>query len=260
MEEQKNIYCMIETSEAAKSLQGKAIVITGGGSGIGAAIAGKVVETGALAIILGRREEKLKAVADKLGQDKCKYYQYDVTQADGSDEIYRKIELAVNHKLTGLVNNAGIYIDKNPVDFSVEDFECVINTNLRAPIFMTIGFLKYCKSSQIEGNIVMMASNRGLFGDYGPYGVSKKGLLHYTEGIAREMTGTGIRINAVAPGMTASEINGIDTSGNMYTSSARGKRVLLPEEIAEIVWFLLSGYSKCINGVVIPCDEGDHLR
>lgn len=260
MSEQKSIYCTIHVTAPNESLAGKTVLITGGGSGIGKAIAGKVVEAGALAIILGRREERLKSVADELGRDNCKYYVYDVTQADGSAQLYAQVEKCMNRKITGLVNNAGIYIDKPPMDFLPKDYDSVMNVNLRAPMFMTIGFLKYCKMNQMTGDIVMVASNRGLFGDYGPYGVSKRGLIHYTQGIAREMIGTGIRVNAVAPGMTASEINGIDTSGDMYTSSAKGKRVFMPEEIAEVVWFLLSDYSKCIHGAIIPCDEGDYLR
>lgn len=260
MPEQNAVYCKIEVSASNVSLAGKTVMITGGGSGIGKAIAKRVIEAGALAVIVGRREEKLKTVADELGSKNCIYYPYDVTRADGSSKLYNQLEALTKHKITGLVNNAGIYIHKSSMDFSIEDFDSIINTNLRAPMFLTIGFLKYCEENQIRGNIVMMASNRGLFGDYGPYGVSKKGLIHYTQGIAREMIGTGIRVNAIAPGMTASEINGIDVSGNLYVSSAKGKRVLLPEEIAETAWFLLSDYSKCINGAVIPCDEGDFLR
>lgn len=260
MSEERAIYCKIETSKPGESLSGQAVVITGGGSGIGEAVAGKVIEAGGLAVIVGRREERLRAVADKLGAERCKYYVYDVKQADGTVQLYENLEQCADHKITALVNNAGIYIDRNPLDFTVEDFDSVLHTNLRGPMFLTIGFLKYCRRKEIKGNIVMIASNRGLFGDYGPYGVSKRGLIHYTQGIAREVIGSGIRINAVAPGMTASEINGVDTAGNLYVSSARGKRVLLPKEIAETVWFLLSNYSKCIHGAVIPCDEGDYLR
>ncbi|MCI8598704.1 MAG: SDR family oxidoreductase [Lachnospiraceae bacterium] len=260
MSEDKAIYCRIETSAPNTSLQGQTIVITGGGTGIGRAIAKRVTEAGAYTVLIGRREERLKAVADQLGEACCSYYLYDVIEADGSLCIFEEMENGINRKITGLVNNAGIYIDKRPTDFTIEDFDSVIHTNLRAPMFMTIGFLKYCEKNQVKGNIIMTASNRALFGDYGPYGVSKRGLIHYTQGLARELIGTGIRLNAVAPGMTASEINGVDISGNLYTSSAKGKRILLPEEIAEVVWFLLSNYSQCIHGAVIPCDEGDYLR
>lgn len=259
MSEQKVVYYTIEKSNPDEGLKGKTIVITGGGSGIGKAIARKVIETGANAIIMGRREERLKSVSNELGKN-CYYYIYDVLQADGSMNIYEELESQFNLEITGLVNNAGIYIDKSLTNFTIEEFNLVINTNLRSPMFMTIGFLKYCQKKRIAGNIIMVTSNRGLFGDYGPYGVSKRGLIHYTQGIARELAEIGIRVNAVAPGMTASEINGIDVLGNMYTPSARGKRVLLPDEIAEVVWFLLCDYSKCIQGAVIPCDEGDYLR
>lgn len=242
-----------------KAYREKPLWLLGGGSGIGKAIAGKVISAGGLAIIVGRNIEKLEKTVKELGSS-CFCCVFDVQNADGGADLFYDAETVLGHEINGLVNNAGIYIDKDPLDFTAEDFDAVINTNLRAPVFMTIGYLKYCRDRGICGNVVMNASNRGLFGDYGPYGISKKGMIHYTQGIAREMIGTGIRVNAVAPGMTASEINGIDVNGNMYTSSAKGKRVLLPVEIAEVVWFLLSDYSKCINGAIIPCDEGDFLR
>ena len=66
--------------------------------------------------------------------------------------------------------------------------------------------------------------------------------------------------NGVAPGMTASNINNVDPNGNLYNASVRGKRVILADEIAEVVCFLLSDVSKCITGTIIPCDDGEHLR
>ncbi len=97
-------------------------------------------------------------------------------------------------------------------------------------------------------------------GDDGPYGMAKAAINNFIEGLARENVKYGIRVNGVAPGMTASKINHIDLEGNLYNDSVRGKRVILPNEIAEVVCFLLSDLSKCVTGTVIPCDEGDRLR
>lgn len=254
------IQCSVTTSAPNECLKDEVVVVTGGGSGIGRAVAIRAASLGACVIVLGRREHLLKEVAMEIGEEHCRYFVYDVTQADGGEELFEKLESIFGRRITAVVNNAGIYIDKKPTEFTVDDFDSVITTNLKAPMFMSIAFVKYCKKYEGKGNIVMTASNRGLFPDYGPYGVSKKGIIHYAEGLARELIGTGIRVNAVAPGMTASEINGRDIAGDMYTNSARGKRVLMPEEIAEIICFLLSGYSACMNGATIPCDEGDCLR
>lgn len=258
--QETNIYCTVHTSSPSERLNKSVIVLTGGGSGIGRAIAEKAAAEGAKVIILGRRESKLQEVVKKVGRDQCRYFVYDVTKYEGKGEIFEYLESVFKTKITALVNNAGVFVNKSPGDFTGKDYDVMMNTNLKAPFLLTQEFIKYCDRNDISGNIVMIASNRALFGDYSPYGISKRGLVHLTEGMARESIGKGTRVNAVAPGMTASEINGIAENGNLYTPYVKGKRVILPEEIAEVVCFLLSKYSSCINGSVIPCDEGDFLR
>lgn len=97
-------------------------------------------------------------------------------------------------------------------------------------------------------------------GDDGPYGMSKAAVNNFIERLAREYIKNGIRVNGIARGMTASGINNIDTEGNLYNGGVRGRRTLLPDEIAEVACFLSSDISKCITGAIIPCDEGDRLR
>ena len=95
-----------------------------------------------------------------------------------------------------------------------------------------------------------------------PYGLSKVALHSFIQGVAREYYRDGICANVVAPGMTASNINGVDSAGDLAKGLATiGEgRVIRPEEIAEVVLFLLSSRSLCINGAVLPCDLGDSLR
>lgn len=240
-------------------LSGKIVAVTGASSGIGRNIAEKAVAEGAKVIIIARRERRLEELAVQLGQN-CKPFVFDVTEYNGNVDLFEILEQIFSAPLCALVNNAGIYVDHKLGEYTVRDFDNVINTNLKAPFFWMQGYVNYCKKRGIKGNIVVTASNRGLFGDTGPYGISKAGLINAVQGFARETVLDGIRVNAVAPGMTASEINNIDINGNLYTDSARGKRVLLPLEIAEIVCFLLSEQSKCITGAIVPCDEGDYLR
>ena len=86
------------------------------------------------------------------------------------------------------------------------------------------------------------------------------GLNNFIEGLAREYGKYGIRVNGVAPGMTASNINHVDVNGDLFASGCRGERVLLPDELTQVSCFLMSDISKCITGTIIPCDEGDRLR
>ena len=95
-----------------------------------------------------------------------------------------------------------------------------------------------------------------------PYGLSKVALHSSIQGVAREHYKGSIRANVVAPGMIASNINGVDPDGDLakgFATIGEG-RVIRPEEIAEVVLFLLSERSLCINGAVVPCDLGDSLR
>lgn len=252
------VYAKINYVDINKTLAGRTILITGGGTGIGKAIALSCIKSGAEVIVVGRREEVLKKVCEEFG-DKCKYIVFDV-QSFSRHNLFDCCSTIVNKPIDGFVNNAGIYKDKKPLDWSVDDFDDVINVNLKAPVFLTIQYLNYCKNNGIVGNVVITSSNRALFGDCGPYGISKTGLNCYLEGIARENILTGIRINAVCPGMTASDINKIKEDSDLFTSSSKNKRVILPGEIAQVVRFLLSNESACITGAVIPCDFGDRLR
>ncbi len=256
---QKIIYCNILTCQPNEKLKDKKIVITGGGSGIGYAIAKKSVQEGADVVIMGRRKEKLQNVSNELGRH-CKYYIYDITDFCGENCLMEDMENLLGGPITTFINNAGIYINKPEGEYTLDDFTRTIDTNLRAPFFLTQSYIRYCKNKQINGNVIMIASNRALFGDYGPYGIAKSGLVNAVMGFARQSIKSHIRVNAVAPGMTASEINNIDAKGNMFTTSSKGNRILLPDEIAEVVNFLACDCSACITGAVIPCDEGDRLR
>lgn len=250
----------VTLSEPNAHLKNEIILITGGGSGVGRSVAEQAAKQGAKVIIVGRRREKLQDVSNSIGIEKCKFIEADITKIENYQGFYEKAETLFGLPITGLVNNAGSYVNKGMFDFFVEDYDLIFDLNLKASIFLIREYVKYCQSKSADGNIVVTGSNRGLFGDIEPYGISKCAIHSYVKGMARELTGTGIRINAVAPGMTATEINNIDIKGNMYASSPRGHRVLLPDEIAEVICFLLSKNSKCITGAIIPCDEGDHLR
>lgn len=256
----KIVNVSVTTSEPNEHLKDQVILVTGGGSGIGKSVAEQAALQGAKVIIVGRRREKLVDVSSSIGIEKCRYFEADITKIKNYQEFYDKAENIFSLPITGLVNNAGAYINKGMFDFSAEDYDHIFNLNLKASMFLIREYVKYCNKNGIRGGIVVTGSNRGLFGDIGPYGISKCAIDSYVEGMARELIGAGIRINAVAPGMTASEINNIDPKGNMYASSVKGHRVLLPDEIAEVICFLLSDNSKCITGAIIPCDEGERLR
>lgn len=252
------IYSPVYTISESNSLQGNNVVVTGGSSGIGKAVSLAASKRGANILIVGRREKELKNVADEIGGN-CRYLVFDLNETIETD-FFIRIEELLGGKVNALVNNAGIYVDNKYLNYTEQDVDKIFAVNARAPFLMTQSYIKYCKENGIGGNVVFTTSNRSLMGDFGPYGMSKAAINNLIEGMARENITAGIRLNGVAPGMTASNINGISSTGDLFTESSKGNRVLLADEIAEIVCFLLSDVSKCVTGAIIPCDEGDRLR
>lgn len=242
----------------SEALTGKKVLVTGGSSGIGLAIAKKLHSMGATVLITGRNVKVLEEIADKY-VDRMMYIVWDI-----SDEI--RFEQNFNNaieQLQGLdilINNAGVYVSKYMPDICFTDWNMVINTNLRGAYFVEKMSLQYFVEHKIQGKIINIISNRGILGDDGPYGASKWGMRGLTIGLARDYVKYGIIINGIAPGTTATGINHIDPLDNIYDERESNKRVSLPEEVAEIAGFLLSGAAENVVGQIIVCDGGSSLK
>lgn len=243
-------------------LKDKNILITGGSRGLGYAIAKKCIAEGAKVVITGRSIDTLITVQNELGTDKCNVLEFDVRDVKLFADKIREAANLLGGRIDCLVNNAGISIHGiNYKTCTEEDWDKQMDTNLKGIYFLTQEFIKHYHSvKNTSGNIIMMTSERGLYGDDVPYGISKAGLISYTKGLSKKLILDGIRVNAVAPGVTATNMTNYDPNDNLYRKSAIGLRVLLPEEIAEVVTFLLSDASKCVSGAVINCNEANHLR
>ena len=120
-------------------------------------------------------------------------------------------------------------------------------------------FDKFLTSVLIGNNIVNIASQAGLNAQTRPYALTKAALIHFTAGLAKEYIDLRIRVNAVAPGPTVSDMYAINPDGNLRYIN-RCKRAFRSEEVAETVMFLLSNASNCITGEVIACNGGNSIR
>lgn len=243
-------------------LEGKKILITGGSRGLGYAIAEKCLKEHALVTITGRDINTLNEAKAKLGNpDNLFVFEHDIRDFEKDDELIYSARKAMGG-IDCLLNNAGISIHE--IDYrncSLEQWDAQMDTNLKGVYFLTQAFMKYYEEvGKKSGKIINMVSERGLYGDDVPYGLAKRALISYTEGMARKLILKGIRVNAIAPGVTATEMTGHDPNGNLFRRYALGRRVLLPEEIAEVAVFLMSDAANCISGQVIACNEGNHLR
>lgn len=235
-------------------------LLRGGYSGIGLAIAKRCIESGANVLITGRNEENLKGCVERLGE-RASYYVHDIREVHEKsyDEILGRFD-----QVDCLVNNAGISPTSSLFPECEYDlYNDVFDTNLRGLYFLTQAYVRQCIEKKVKGVIVNVASNSGLVGVTSPYGLSKKAVVSFTEGIAKKCYKYGIRCNAVAPGVTLSNITGwsrkYSPEGNLYDINVRTKRVLRAEEIAEVTLFLLSNRSACVNGQTIVCDNGGTL-
>lgn len=250
------IYAHISYLSPNETLKGKKIIVTGGGRGLGFAMARKFVAEGADVLISGRNEKTLQEAAQKLG---CKYRKLDV---QNPNEFSSFIEAADND-LCGancLVNNAGISLhEAGFLDVSQEQFDAQFNTNLRGCFFLTQAFIERTSATSEMKNILFTSSETGTTVDERPYGLSKAALNSLIQGLAYRFVNSNYRINAVAPGVTISDMVGGNEDGDLRYANIT-HRYYLPGEVAEVASFLLSDASNCLNGQILTCNEGKTIN
>lgn len=239
-------------------LHGKKIIITGGGKGLGLSMAKKFISEGAIVLIAGRNEETLMKTAKDLN---CKYLTLDVQDINSFDKfIYDAYSLL--GKIDCLVNNAGVSLHEgNFRNVSEEQFNTQVNTNLRGSYFLAQKFVKlYEENNQDNGKLLFISSERGITVDDIPYGLTKVAINSLVQGLATKLISKGIRVNAIAPGVTVSDMTGYKSMENLYLPYNITKRVYLPEEVAEIACFLLSDAANILNGQILVCNEGKTIN
>ena len=238
-------------------LRGKKIVIIGGSRGIGAAMAEKFVNEGADVLIAGRNETTIKDTAERIG---CKYLTLDICKV----ELFPKFINRANELLGGancLVNNAGISLHENTFfDVTPDSFDRQIDTNFKGAFFITQEFIRKVIADGRHADILFISSETGDTMDFRPYGFTKAAINSMTQGLAYLFAKDNIRINAVAPGVTASDMTGINADGDIYLAYNRTERAYLPQEVAETACFLLSEASGCISGQIITCNNAKTIN
>ena len=259
---EKNVTVNVSQINYGKILENRNIVITGGGKGIGFAIAKKCISEGANVVITGRTEKTLKEATEKLG-DSCKYVVFDISKVEEMKKFLSMCEDKFAGKIDSLISNAGISLHENIYkNVTIEGFDKQFNTNFRANYFLAKEFLEYLERNNCEnGNLIFISSETGNQCYDIPYGLTKAALNSLTRALSRRVYKNNIRVNAIAPGVTVSDMvkDYVDIdSENMYRKCA-SDRVFLPEEVAEVACFLLSDASKCISGEIIHCNAGNHL-
>lgn len=242
-------------------LEGKVAVVTGAGRGIGRAIALKFAENRAKVVInyrssLAQVEELMSRIKEIGGEAYA-------VKADISieSEVKSLIEEAVNHygRIDIIVNNAGINRDNLMIRMTGEEFDRVIDVNLKGTFFC----MKHAAAAMLRqrsGKIINMSSVVGIRGNSGQvnYAAAKAGIIGMTKSAARELAGRGITVNAVAPGFIKTDMTDALPEGIREASLAHipMKRFGTAEEVAGVVCFLASEAADYITGHVIQVDGG----
>lgn len=249
----------ITTTIPNQVLADKKILITGGGRGIGYYIAERFVQEGAQVVIVGRTQGTLEKAANSLG---CQWIQFDINDTPHLPQLIQQANEMLGGGLNGLVNNAGVCnIDNGFVNVSEQSYDEQFLTNVKSPFFLTQAFVKYVEKNNISpAGVIFITSERGLYPDDAPYGMSKAALNNIVSGLARRFAAKDIRFNGIAPGVTANIEMYPKKIDDLYLKGNVGRRFFLPQEIAEVATFLMSDASKCISGEIIPCDQANYYK
>jgi 3-oxoacyl-[acyl-carrier protein] reductase len=231
-------------------LKDRICIVTGAAQGIGAATAAKFADEGALVIACDRRHHGVGGATD--------FHAVDVTDRAQVDAMVAAV-LAKHGRIDVLVNNAGITRDARLVKMTIEQFDAVIDVNLRG-VFHCAQAVAAPMVEQGRGVILNASSVVGIYGNFGQtnYAAAKFGVIGFTKTWSRELGPKGIRVNAVAPGFVATPI--LSTIPDKVLEHMRSQvplgRLGQPEEIANVYAFLASDEASYINGAVIEVSGG----
>lgn len=246
-----------------KLLTNQTAVVTGGTRGIGKAIALRLAEEGASVAICGTNPEKGNATLAELqalmsGDQKAAFYQVDVANGTQVEEMIAQIYADFGH-IEILVNNAGITRDNLLMRLSEEDWDNVLNTNLKSIYLMCRAVIRTMMKAR-QGKIINISSVVGLTGNAGQanYAASKAGMIGFTKSLAQEVASRGINVNCVAPGFTETDMTDVlnEKQKEGVLAKIPMQKMGAPQDIANAVLFLASPLAAYITGQVLAVDGG----
>ena len=244
------------------SLKGKCGIVTGGGSGIGRAMANGLVEAGAEVVIAGRNLDRLNKTAGELSVNgKCHALAVDMGDGESVKELFDQ-SMKLLGKIDFLFNNAGTIHRSPSHEFPVEEFRRVVEVNLTGPFHLAQLVAGQMIDQGIKGKIINTSSLLAVFGGktVPAYAASKGGLTQATKTMANDWGAYGIKVNAIGPGWVRTELTSAlqDDEGRYSEISARIPlgRWAEPDDLAGTAVFLASAASDYITGQVIFVDGG----
>jgi len=254
---------MTQQPTIAFSLAGQLALITGGGTGIGLAIAQCMAAAGATVIITGRREAVLREAAASIGKSVW-YVVNDVTDLATTEALVAEVE-ATHGPLDILVNNAGINLKKPALEVSDEDFNRILHTNLHSVFALTRACARRMVARQ-KGIILMISSMAAYYGidRVVAYAASKSAVEGMVRVLASEFSAHGVRVNAIAPGFIETAMSRTAMNSDPDRRDRALRRTPMgkfgqPEDIGHAAVFLSSEAARYITGTSLPVDGGNSI-
>lgn len=247
----------------SRQFDGKTAIVTGAGSphGIGRAICKKIAEGGANLILVDLKQESVDAGAKELAETykiNAIGVACDITKEADCDNLMKKVKETFGG-LDFLINNAGVLKDNLIMRMKEEDFDFVIDVNLKGTFLMTKAASRLLLKSP-SGRIVNISSISGILGQFGQanYAASKAGIIGMTKVAAREFAGRGVLVNAICPGFVQTDMTAALTEDvqKMLKDMIPLNRPGNPEDIAGAAKFLLSDDASYITGTILRVDGG----
>jgi 3-oxoacyl-[acyl-carrier protein] reductase len=249
----------------ASKTERQIVVVTGASRGIGRAVAVRFARDGAAVIVNYRGSEaaaRETAQAVTAASGEATLVQGDVSRRDDAERL---IETAIQQhgRIDVLVNNAGITRDQLLMRMTDDDWDAVLDTNLKGAFYTTRAVLRPMLRKR-SGRIINISSVVGLIGNAGQgnYAAAKAGLIGFTKSIAREVASRSITVNAIAPGYIATEMTDAiaETMKAKIIEQVPMGRLGMPEDVAEVVAFLASPAASYMTGAVLQVDGGMVMR
>lgn len=247
----------------SKKVESKVAIITGGGSGIGSAIAEKFILGGIHTVIIGRDPAKLKTMKDQWGE-RCSTVSADLTDLGALPALVAGIAKQHGH-IDVLVNNAGIHLKKEFTEVSDAEFQGILLTNVTA-VFALSREVAKVMIPQGGGSIINISSMASQYGipQVIAYTASKSAVEGMTRAMAVDLSPKGIRVNCIAPGFIAT-----DMSSKAFEKDKERKQKVLsrtpmghlghPSDVGDAALFLASDAARYVTGVVLPVDGGNSI-
>jgi 3-oxoacyl-[acyl-carrier protein] reductase len=249
-------------------LVGKVVIVTGASKGLGVAMAKTCAREGAKVVLAARSLSRLESVAEEIQKAGGDAMPVRCDMAD-LDDLNRLVgeTTATYGRIDGLINNAGVNFVKSFIETNEEEWDHIIDVDLKGSFFLTQACAKQMLVQEpTGGSIVQIASVHTLASlpGAGPYDAAKRGMIGYSKAAAVELASKNIRVNVVSPGLCRTEIwqdiadaaPSEEACIDFWNSNIPSHRLIEPEEIASVCVFLLSDMSSCVTGANLLADCG----